>query len=353
MNIEKRRQAYMNIRIVKLIKLNVIFTYSFWFFYINARRFRMGGSLYSFKMKPPQTLKWHSIYRRFKLQLKFINKHRDVFINDKHGTAVEFCVGFKTRNTITELIKTLAFIVWLCEKMEITNIKFRIPDKDVSDLFECASITTQHQSLSDKEISWPLNMIVIGGIYIPSAVGYTMFSKLPIRKELKQQADDWLNRHIRGDWVAVHYRGTDIAKGKNDIYKYRYLMEPNSYIIYLKEVLDSRCRIFVCSDQAQFIDMMEVAFPGRVFARDIQRSDSDDALHLSPSYRGRQQKRDALIDMLILAKAELIYTTGSSFVGMIRFFNPKIKIVSLCGAIRPNYVPIPRKDLYDSLRIKR
>ena len=175
-----------------------------------------------------------------------------------------------------------------------------------------------------------------------------MFSKSPIRKELKEQADDWLNRHIRGDWVAVHYRGTDVKK-----HAFRHPIDPDSYIIYLKEVLDSRCRIFVCSDQAQFIDMMEVAFPGRVFARDIQRSDSDDALHLHPRYLSRQQRRDAMIDMLVLAKAELIYTTGSAFISIIRFFNPKIKIVSLWGVERHNHVPIPRKDLYESLRIKR
>ena len=292
-------------------------------------------------------------HRRFIRDLKFINKHRDVFINNEHDAAVEFCVCADADNRITIFIKALAFIVWLCEKMKVTNVKFRIPDKDMSDFFESTSITTQHQSPSGKEISWPLGLSDLGGIYVPSEIGYTMFSKLPIRKELKEQADDWLNKHIRGDWVAVHYRGTDIKAGKDNIYKVRYRMEPDSYIIYLKEVLDSRCRIFVCSDQAQFIDMMEVAFPGRVFARDIQRSDSDDTLHLHPRYRGRQQKRDAMMDMLVLAKADLIYTTGSAFVNVIRFFNPKIKIVSLCGVRRHNYIPIPRKDLYDSLCIKR
>ena len=325
----------MNIRIVKLIKLNMLFIYSFWFAHIRKSKSNL-----------------LSTFCLFIRGLIFINRHRDVFIGNEHDAAVEFCVCFNFI-VIPNLLKTIAFIVWLCEKMKITNVKFRIPDKDMSDLFDSTSITTQHQSPSDKEVSWSLGMGMIGAIYIPSEVGYAMFSKLPVRKELKEQADDYLNRHIKGDWVAVHYRGTDIKKGANDTYKYRWRMESDSYIIYLKEVLDSRCRIFVCSDQAQFIDMMEVAFPGRVFSRDIQRSDGYDALHLHPRYTGRQQKRDAMIDMLVLAKAKLIYTTGSGFVSAIRFFNPKIKIVSLCGARRYNYIPIPRKDLYDSLSIKR
>ena len=329
----------MNIRIVKLIKLNVLFTYSFWFAHI-----RQHGLYIQFLDNCFSFIKG----------LSFINKHRDAFINDKHDTVVEFCIGDKYK-VITTFISTVSTIVWLCEKMKITNIKLIISDKDIRDLFESTLITTQHQLPStSKEISWYLpGDILISSVYIPSEIGYTMFSKLPVRKELKEQADDWLNRHIKSDWVAVHYRGTDVKKRANATCRIR-SYEPDSYIIYLKEVLDSRCRIFVCSDQAQFIDMMKVAFPGRVFARDIQRSDGDDALHLSPRYRGRQQKRDAMVDMLVLAKADLIYTTGSRFISIIRFFNPKIKIISLSGKVRKkNHIPIPRKDLYDSLCIKR
>jgi len=128
-----------------------------------------------------------------------------------------------------------------------------------------------------------------------------------------------------------------------------------SYIVYLKEVLDNHCRIFACSDQAQFIDEMNVAFPGRVFARDIQRSFDNRALHRDSEYLGVEQKKDAFMDILVLARAKLIYTTGSGFVDVVRLFNPKTKIVSLDGRKRAgnNYMPIPKKDLYDSLSRKK
>ena len=56
--------------------------------------------------------------------------------------------------------------------------------------------------------------------------------------------------------------------------------------------------------------------------------------------------------MLILAKAELIYTTGSSFVDAVRYFNPQIKIVSVDGrriGRGKNNIPIPKKALLDKL----
>ena len=337
----------MNIRVIKLIKLNVIFIYSFCFTHINARRFHLGGSwLYSFKKRLPQGLKWYIICRKFRSQLGFINKHRDAFINNKHNVTAEFYIS---HDIITTCIYNLAFISWLCEKMKITNVKFKFLDKDVSDLFESCPNNDKTPTTIRQKISWSLPARGMSKHCSPSEIGYTMFSKLPVRKELKEQADDYLNRHIKGDWVAVHYRGTDLKTTET----YRYI-EPDLYIRYLKEVLDSRYRIFVCSDQAQFINMMEVAFPGRVFSRDIQRSDSDNTLHQHPRYRGSQQKRDAMVDMLVLAKAELIYTTGSSFASVIRFFNPKVKIVSLCGLRERNHILVPRRDLYDThLFIKR
>ena len=65
------------------------------------------------------------------------------------------------------------------------------------------------------------------------------------------------------------------------------------------------------------------------------------------------------IDMLILAKADLVYATGSGFIDTLRFFNPSIKIASLdgrwlvkdfsLGRNSPNGTPIPEKELFKKL----
>ena len=185
-------------------------------------------------------------------------------------------------------------------------------------------------------------------VAIPSEHGHKIISRLKIKEALLQEVDEWVNSNLQGDWVDVHYRGTD-----RDYVCSNRLIEMKVYIAYLKEVLDDQCSIFACSDQAQFIDQIKEAFPGRVFSREIIRSYDSKPLHMDPAYRSNQQTQDALIDILILSKTNLIYTTGSWFADVVRFFNPAIKIISF-ELMRPrfkylkkidNFIPIPKAHL--------
>ena len=178
---------------------------------------------------------------------------------------------------------------------------------------------------------------------IPSEYGNKIISKLAIKKEFSSQVNEWVNSNLQGEWVGVHYRGGDHA-----IFINRF-MEKESYIAYLKEVLDDRCNIFACSDQMQFIEQIKEAFPDRVFCRKIIRSYDSRPLHMDKEYCGTEQTKDALTDILILSKAKLIYTTGSWFVDVVRFFNPSVKIVSLSRFSYhqkiDNFIPTPKAHL--------
>ena len=151
--------------------------------------------------------------------------------------------------------------------------------------------------------------------------GYSVISKLSIKQRIQKQADEWSRMNLKGDWVGVHFRGTDLAALRDTL-------GMDAYIAYLKKVIDKHYNIFACSDQAQFIEQIQLAFPHRVFSRNIQRSYDDVSLHMNPKYRGFQQRKDALIDILILSKANLIYKTGGGFSSITRFFNPSIKIIA-------------------------
>ena len=257
------------------------------------------------------------------------------------GTALDMMVG----------------LAWLCEKMKV-NIEIEHPTCTIWQFFENNTlINTTDQSLGQRfeysESNFPTGTVRYAMYSISSEYGHKVLSKLSIKESLKKSSNEWFDRHIKGDWVAVHYRGTDIEMKKNSQYKYRYRIELDSYITYLKSVLDEQSSIFACSDQAQFIDKMNEAFPGRVYARAIKRSYGNKELHVWGGAVGNlQQEIDALIDILILAKAELIYTTGSGFVDVVRYFNPQTKIVSLDSrriGRGKNNMPIPRKDLFDRL----
>ena len=288
-------------------------------------------------------------YRQF-FSEDFLNS-KCVIVNYKDcrpiGTSLDGIVGF----------------AWICEKMKI-NVKIKNPSSMVWRHFEndklintAGESTHASQFFTQKEffynyIGW------FGTFFISSAYGHKILSQLSINPQLEKCANQWTDSNLKGDWVAVHYRGTDVARWKNDKYRRRYRIDLDPYITYLKEVIGNQYSLFVCSDQAQFIDKMRIAFPNRVFSRDIKRSYDASPIHRHNIIRQRakinafNQEKDALIDLLILAKAKLVYTTGSGFADVARYFNPQIKIISLdqrrIGQGKNN-VPIPRKDLYDKL----
>ena len=267
-------------------------------------------------------------------------------------------------NSISTLLYHWIANAWFCERFKV-NLEFTCNSdaKGVETFFEnytdleqyCKNYPKSHITITNGfDIVFRRRFSIrIGEYIVPPEVGYKTLSKLSVVSDLEKHTDEYIALNTNEDWVAVHFRGTDVIACKDKL-PFRYTITLESYIVYLKEVLDNHCRIFVCSDQAQFIDEMQVAFPGRVFARDIQRSTNHQRLHKIAGKRNPHQRKDAFMDWLVLARAKLIYTTGSGFVDVIRFFNPKTKIISLDGRKRPgnNYMPIPKKDLYDSLSIK-
>ena len=179
---------------------------------------------------------------------------------------------------------------------------------------------------------------------ISSEYGYKIISKLSIRRKIQQQVDQWCDANIKGECIGVHYRQTDGIQENR-------VISIDSYIDYFRQLLNDHCQIYACSDNMQFIEAIHKAFSGRVVSRDITRSKDGRSLHLHQPYSGYQQKQDALIDILILAKLQMVYTVGSNFIDTIRFFNAAVKIISLDGRGKisykniPNYLPIPRMDL--------
>ena len=307
----------------------------------------------------------YTFRRKFSIIYRNIVK---LFFHIYLGVSARNCIVVKIKNpTLANYLYSVIGIAWICNKKNI-NLKFVFPD-ELKPLFENTHInkSTPCETNSNQKIFY-IDSI---SSYLASTgrraarkdisaeYGHGVISQLSIGKEIQHQADEWLNTHIKGDWVAVHYRGTDMYTHPRFAER---LMTMDAYTTYLKAVLDDRCSIFVCSDQAQFIDKVQTVFPNRVYYREIRRSTDTKTLHLRQDNRygneeAYRQKCDALIDVLIASKARLIYTTGSQFIDISRYFNPNIGIISLNRnwekRSAPNYLPIPQKALLETLRTKQ
>ena len=227
---------------------------------------------------------------------------------------------------LKQYITIIIGAVYFFEKLGI-NVKF-LYDKDFS-FFENSTVIVSEEHRSEEFMDFPCReSIRVGGLFHCLRDRFTwdfahrVISRLSIDQNLRKQADEWCDENLKGNWIGVHYRGTDGQRPSNYI-------GIDTYIACLKERVDKHCNIFACSDQAQFIDQIHKVFPGRVFSRDIPRSYDNNPLHRSPAYQGRRQSEDALIDILILAKAARIYKTIRHFSLLAKYFNPSVEIIKL------------------------
>ena len=267
----------------------------------------------------------------------FIRLCRDQFFNKDFLNSKYVVVDCEDCRPVGTSLEGLVAFAWICEKMKI-NVKIKKPNSMVWRHFENDMLinntneSTHNSSLLHKRKFFHSDVEYFGNFFISSAYGHKILSKLAINPDLERCANQWIADNVKGDWVAVHYRGTDASRRSG--------LDIDSYITYLKEVIGDQYSIFACSDQAQFIDKMRMAFPGRAFSRDIERSYNESPLHRHDIIEKRKgidnfnQEKDALIDLLILAKAKLIYTTSSGFVEVAPYFNPQIKIISRRGERR-------------------
>ncbi len=260
--------------------------------------------------------------------IDYLNTDKSALIATNGAKSDGFVFNFKIFQEYppgwTNFLHPIISQAWFFEKMNC-NIKFVFAKGQ--DYFENSTLKVSQESSFENCIALRFGWEEFPDhcLWISSEYAYSVMSRLTIKKEIQDEADQWVRVNLKGNWTGVHYRGTDMPKANSQ----RDYIGMNSYISYLKRVIDKNHGIFTCSDQAQFIDQMNEAFPGRVFYRDIQRSYDHQALHHSRSYRRLQQRKDALIDLLILSKAGLIYKTGGRFSNLARFFNPTIKIIPL------------------------
>ena len=88
------------------------------------------------------------------------------------------------------------------------------------------------RSLWEVAIGEPI--VYLAPRFMSSEYGYKVLARLCIKEDFQRSADEWFESHIKGDWVAVHYRGTDIRVGKKTIYECRYRIELKPYVTYLQ-----------------------------------------------------------------------------------------------------------------------
>lgn len=146
---------------------------------------------------------------------------------------------------------------------------------------------------------------------------------------LKTHVQEKLDTFVRGNFnqdpvIGVHYRGTD-KKSEAPTVSY------NDVIDKLTEEINksSESKIFVATDDENFLSLMRERFANKILALDAIRSRTQEAVHVSAAGDPYKKGEDAILDCLLLSKCSKLFKMASNLSDTSLKFNPEIPVVRL------------------------
>jgi hypothetical protein len=131
--------------------------------------------------------------------------------------------------------------------------------------------------------------------------------------------------------IGVHYRGTDKCGEAPRAPYENVAAHVDETIIELEEIGHSDIKIFVATDEQDFLDYMRERYPLKIICYEqSERSVDGVCVHLSGKGGTPYKKgEDALIDCLLLSKTDILLKTSSNLSQCASYFNPDIPVVHM------------------------
>jgi hypothetical protein len=141
--------------------------------------------------------------------------------------------------------------------------------------------------------------------------------------------DDFYNQYFIGAYMlGVHYRGTDKV---SEAPRVRYEDMHDAIVSHIRGLQGKKFKLFVASDEEQFIQFIEGKFPGLIIKNNLERSYDGTPIHL--------QHRDqfkigegALLDCLLLSRCDFLIRTSSCLSFAASQFNPNLRYKDMSRA---------------------
>ena len=102
------------------------------------------------------------------------------------------------------------------------------------------------------------------------------------------------------------------------------------------------CRIFVATDQRQFVEEMKSRYGARIISRDVVRSDSSVNTFQKREHLGYVIGEEVLLDCLILSRCDFLLKCISAVGEYAMYFNPKLRCIDVNHEIHDRFSTIKR-----------
>jgi hypothetical protein len=162
-----------------------------------------------------------------------------------------------------------------------------------------------------------------------------------IRKYIKikpyfiRKANQFFDSNLKGHYViSIHYRGTD---KRLEAPRVPYNTVCDAIREYMTTHGPEDYKIFVATDEEQFLQHVKMTFRGLVAAYPSTRSMSQEPIHHGQSISPHQLGEEAIIDCLLLSQGRVLLRTASNLSAWASYFNPEIPIVQLSSSYDPRF----------------
>jgi hypothetical protein len=126
--------------------------------------------------------------------------------------------------------------------------------------------------------------------------------------------------------IAIHYRGTDKIHEAPRV-SYETISEQVKDYINSNQLFNYK--IFIASDEQQFVNYMEEVFFAHVIVYDAARSSNGLPLHYDSTVDNFKKGEEALIDCILLSRGNILFRTSSNLSLWSGYFNPYLPIKEL------------------------
>lgn len=148
---------------------------------------------------------------------------------------------------------------------------------------------------------------------------------IKIKPHIQKKVDSFIQENFKGNTViGIHYRGTD-----KKIEAHLVNFETIARLLHDEIEHNKTIKIFVATDDENFLNFMYRTFPGKIVARNSIRSKNETPVHSDPTHNPYQKGEDALLDCLLLSGCSKLYKTASNLSDVAIKFNPHIPVINL------------------------
>jgi hypothetical protein len=152
-----------------------------------------------------------------------------------------------------------------------------------------------------------------------------------VKPHILQKVDRFHAQTMHGHHVlGIHMRGTDKGTA-NASARFMRIVGPDEYVREIDSYSErnGRCRIFVATDQEQYLRAMKERYGERIISSDCVRSGTRVNPFQVKDGRGYQKGEEALIDCLLLSRCRFLLVGASHLSETAMYFNPELGCLNL------------------------